>query len=66
VDASFGTLLLKDKNQHYIVGSPSEVGMSINGQVKDIQPLTFKGEKGFLILQNEQIPVFIKKPKIKK
>lgn len=66
VDASFGNLLLNSKNQNFTVGIPSEIGVSINGQVKDIQPLTFKGEKGFLILQNEQSPIFIKKTKIKK
>jgi hypothetical protein len=52
VDASFGT--------------PSETGVSINGQVKDIQPITYRGEKGFLVLQNEQAPLFIKKKKVKK
>ena len=65
VDASFGNLLLNSKNQAFAVGMPSEIGVSINGQVKDIQPLTFKGEKGFLVLQNEQIPLFIKKKKVK-
>jgi hypothetical protein len=66
VDASFGNLLLNATQQHFTVGTPSEIGVSINGQVKDIQPITYQGEKGFLVLQNEQIPVFIKKIKIKK
>ena len=47
------------KNNDFIVGSPSETGVSIHGQVKDIQPITYQGEKGFLVLQNEHIPVFI-------
>jgi hypothetical protein len=57
---------LNATQQHFTVGTPSEIGVSINGQVKDIQPITYQGEKGFLVLQNEQIPVFIKKIKIKK
>jgi len=66
VDASFGNLLLNEKNKLFKVGTPSETGVSINGQVKDIQPITYRGEKGFLILQNEQAPLFIKKKKVKK
>jgi hypothetical protein len=66
VDASFGNLLLNEKNKLFKVGTPSETGVSINGQVKDIQPITYRGEKGFLVLQNEQAPLFIKKKKVKK
>ena len=65
VDASFGNLLLNSKNQQYTVASSQSLGISINGQVKDIQPLTFRGEKGFLLIQNNQAPIFLKKTNIK-
>lgn len=61
VDASFGNLLLNAKNQTFTVSTPGEMGISINGQVKDIQPLHYKGQKGYLVLQNEEVPLFIKK-----
>ena len=61
VDASFGNLLMNQKNQQFTVAAPSALGMGFSGQVKDIQPLTFRGDKGYLVLQNGDIPVFIKK-----
>ena len=59
VDASFGNLLLHQKDHSYSVGSPAEMGISLSGQVKDIQPLTFKGQRGYLVLQNGESPLFI-------
>lgn len=66
VDASFGNLLINSKGQLISTSTPAEIGVSFNGQVKDIQPLTFRGEKGFLVFQNEQPPIFIKKAGTKK
>lgn len=59
VDASFGNLLLHQKDHSFSVGSPAEMGISLSGQVKDIQPLTFKGQRGYLVLQNGESPLFI-------
>jgi len=66
VDASFGNLLFHHKDHSFSVGSPDEMGISLSGQVKDIQPLTYKGQRGYLVLQNGESPLFIQKAIVKK
>lgn len=61
IDASYGNLLLNKGKKSFVPAKPSQLGVSINGQVKDIQPLSFNRKKGFLILQNQEVPIFIKK-----
>lgn len=61
IDASFGSLFLNKDGKSFALAKPSDVGVSMNGQVKDIQPLFYNKQKGFLIFQNEQLPLYIKK-----
>jgi hypothetical protein len=61
IDASYGNLLLgKGKNQ-FAVSTPQMSGISINGQVRQILPITVQQKAGYLFLQNNQVPLYFTK-----
>ncbi len=61
IDASYGNLLLgKGKNQ-FAVSTPQMSGISINGQIRQILPVTVQQKSGYLFLQNNQVPLYFTK-----
>lgn len=61
IDASYGNLLLGNGKGGFDVASPQQSGISINGQIKQLLPLNVKNQAGFLLLQNNQYPVYLRK-----
>jgi hypothetical protein len=61
IDASYGNLLLGNGKGGFDVASPQQSGISINGQIKQVLPLNVKNQAGFLLLQNNQYPVYLRK-----
>lgn len=61
IDASYGNLLLGNGKGDFSVTAPQQSGVSINGQIKQILPLTFNNQSGFLFLQNNQAPIYFHK-----
>jgi hypothetical protein len=57
IDASYGNLSLNDGKGVFNVVHPSRSGISINGQVKSIQPIRFREKNCFVFTQNSEIPV---------
>jgi len=60
VDASYGQVLLGNGKGGYTITAPYKSGISLNGQVRDIAPVKFKQQTGFLYLQNNSYPVFFR------
>jgi len=60
VDASFGQVLLGDGKGGYTITAPYKAGISLNGQIRDIAPVKYKQQTGFLFLQNDNYPVFFR------
>lgn len=61
IDASYGNLLLgKGKNQ-FELSTPQRSGISINGQIRQILPVTVQQKPGYLFLQNNQVPLYFTK-----
>lgn len=60
IDASYGHLLLGSGKGHFNLATPQQSGISINGQIRQILPLTLQQQSGFLFLQNNQMPVFFR------
>jgi hypothetical protein len=66
VDASYGNLLLGNGKGGFIVATPQQSGISINGQIKQVLPLQMKNQPGYLFLQNNQYPVYLRKTSVGK
>lgn len=58
VDASYTNILLNDGKAHFYLPAPYTSGISLNGQIRDIQPIQFQKKLGFVFLQNNDYPVF--------
>lgn len=61
IDASYGNLLLGNGKGGFIVAKPQQSGISINGQIKQVLPLQVKNQPGYLFLQNNQHPLYLRK-----
>ena len=61
IDASYGNLLLGNGKGGFIVATPQQSGISINGQIKQVLPLQMKNQPGYLFLQNNQYPLYLRK-----
>lgn len=61
IDASYGNLLLGNGKGDFIVATPQQSGISINGQIKQVLPLQVKNQPGYLFLQNNQYPLYLRK-----
>jgi hypothetical protein len=57
IDASYGNLSLNDGTGGFKVVHPSLSGISINGQVRNIQPIRFREKNVFVFPQNSDIPI---------
>jgi len=66
IDASYGNLLLGNGKGDFVVASPQQSGISINGQIKQVLPLKVKNKPGYLFLQNNQYPVYLRKTSVGK
>lgn len=66
IDASYGNLLLGNGKGGFIVATPQQSGISINGQIKQVLPLQVQNQPGFLLLQNNQYPVYLRKTSVGK
>ena len=60
VDASFGSLLLSDKNGNFTYIPESKTGICVKGEVRDIAALTIENKKHLLFLVNNENPVLLK------
>tara|TARA_R110002050_G_scaffold177889_1_gene311086 strand:- start:46569 stop:49916 length:3348 start_codon:yes stop_codon:yes gene_type:complete len=59
-DASYGLCLLNDGKGSFKPVRNSEIGLRINGQVRDIKELQIKGEDYFLVAKNNEDVQFIR------
>jgi hypothetical protein len=66
IDASYGNILLGNGKGSFTVATPQQSGVSINGQIKQILPLSFNKQFGYLFLQNNQVPVYFHKTSVVK
>jgi len=60
IDASYGHLLLGMGKAKFNLATSQQSGISINGQIRQILPLTVQQQTGYLFLQNNQMPVFFR------
>lgn len=60
LDASFGHVLLNDKNGFFIEMPPNRTGMDVPGQTRDIISFKYKKEDCILFLENNDYPVMYK------
>jgi hypothetical protein len=44
-----------------LLPQPQQSGISINGQIKQVLPLQVKNQPGYLFLQNNQHPLYLRK-----
>ena len=66
IDASYGNLLLGNGKGGFVVSSPQQSGISINGQIRQVLPLHVKNKPGYLFLQNNQYPLYLSKTSVGK
>lgn len=58
-DASYGTTLISGANGLYNYISPTQGGLFVNGEVRDIQPIKIAGKTSLLVaLNNDKLQVF--------
>jgi hypothetical protein len=57
LDASFGYVLLNDRNGKFRSLSPAESGVEIRGEIRDIKSIESKGKNYVLFLVNNEYPV---------
>jgi hypothetical protein len=60
LDASFGHVLLQRGGRKWEEMNSGESGLFLRGQIRDIQPLTFKGVPHLLFIQNDDHPALMK------
>jgi hypothetical protein len=59
-DASYGLCLLNDGKGSFKVIPNNEIGLRINGQVRDIKEMNVDGEDYFLVAKNNEAVQFVK------
>ena len=57
LDASYGDVLINAGNGKFLPASPTQSGLSITGEVKDIKPLKVNGRNLFVITRNNEQPL---------
>lgn len=60
LDASLGTALINDGKGGFTVLDPSQSGLQLTGQIRDIREVRTKDEREVLILQNDEYPLLYK------
>jgi len=63
IDGSYGNILINNKKGNFLQTSVAQSGLNLNGQVKEIIPIKFKNNQGFLFLQNNSYPVLFQQRK---
>lgn len=58
VDASYTQVLLNNGKAQFHLTAPYQSGVSLNGQIRQIVPLRYKQQPGFVFLQNDDYPLF--------
>ncbi len=57
LDASFGAVLLNEGNRKMKTIKARKSGLTLNGVVRDLQSITIKNKKSFLVLRNNDTPI---------
>lgn len=58
VDASYTQVLLNNGKAQFHLSAPYQSGISLNGQIREIAPIRYKQQPGFVFLQNDDYPLF--------
>jgi hypothetical protein len=66
IDASYGHVLINKGKGNFEWVNNAKTGISMNGQVRDIQVINVKQRKQILVLQNNEMPLLYKLAVIKK
>ncbi len=56
-DASYGLVLLQDAHHNFSSLTSIQSGIKIQGEVRDIKPITIKGRKSILVSRNNDFPL---------
>jgi hypothetical protein len=55
-----GDVLINDGKGNFTALNYKETGLQLSGMVRDMLPISLKGQPCFLILQNDSIPLLYK------
>jgi len=60
LDASYGHVLINNKKGNFVEMPPSNTGLNLNGQTRDIIDFSYKKENWMLFLENNEFPLLYK------